>query len=811
MGAGRKTQTLTLKEKTQPKWTVNGSVSARHLSKSDLGAVIFGCKHKTIKECKLKQLFGLPAPHFSYVKNVTPGLTLFLFNYSDRKLHGIYEAASPGRLNINPYGWTVDGTERTPYPAQVQVRVRKQCRPLLEEEFAPIIADNYYEPALFWFELDRTQTSKLMDLFSSSPSMLPAITPCLPNSAAWSTIFNSLPTSDANDVRDEVKASVNNLGDMGTELETWETSTNPKGESGCSYASVLSSKNTSLPQKPWISLFKASSASGRLQKVETLNTQASKVLPVSDNLNKEWESSCVSSSMHREDEHFEACSDEWDAESYEEPVDLKSSSMDYPILENITDPLSLSSSNEFLPIVDGREESGCVKSMASQLHLQQPHEPNTEWEMPFVTNVLGGDGRPLEASMDNDGKNIHNGEERYVKDSVENHDRPQPLLSVGKYAEQIAPSVACTANELRSSDFLSVVVRLMREIGDLKVSQSKQNLKISSLEKELIESNLEILQLRNQYTTFSYRPTSSSSGQIEEVDFEAFKPCPDFDNSIIIVGGYDASTWLSDLSLYSPTHDLIKSLGSMTFLRSYTSAAKLNGELYLFGGVNGDIWYDTVESYNLTHNDWVTRPSLNQKKGSLAGVSLFGKLFAIGGGNGVECFSEVEMFDMNIGKWIFTQSMQQKRFAPAVAEINGALYVVGGYNGADYLKSVERFDPREPKWTGLGSMSTKRGCHSLIALNEKLYALGGYDGERMVSTVEVFDPRVCSWMMGESMKDARGYAGAVVIGEKIYAIGGLKDSEEILETVECYKEGYGWQVTNLKAMGKRCFFSALVL
>lgn len=62
---------------------------------------------------------GLPPQHFSYVKNIEPGLPLFLFNYSDRKLHGIYEAASSGQMNIDPYGWTRDGSQKTQYPAQV--------------------------------------------------------------------------------------------------------------------------------------------------------------------------------------------------------------------------------------------------------------------------------------------------------------------------------------------------------------------------------------------------------------------------------------------------------------------------------------------------------------------------------------------------------------------------------------------------------------------------------------------------------------------------------------------------------------------
>ncbi|KAI3885728.1 hypothetical protein MKX03_027918 [Papaver bracteatum] len=50
----------------------------------------------------------------------------------------------------------------------------------------------------------------------------------------------------------------------------------------------------------------------------------------------------------------------------------------------------------------------------------------------------------------------------------------------------------------------------------------------------------------------------------------------------------------------------------------------------------------------------------------------------------------------------------------------------------------------------------------------------------------------------DEMKEARGYATATVFGESIFVISGLKDGE-----VECYKEGQGWSVANLKGAGKR--------
>ncbi|XP_058732585.1 uncharacterized protein LOC131604113 [Vicia villosa] len=150
--------------------TFNGksTLPGRNLMKHQLGGVIFGCTRHTMKECLSKQLFGLPAQHFSYVENINPKMPLFLFNYSDRKLHGVFEATSNGKMFIDPYAWISDDyTDETQYPAQVKVRVQVQCHPLLEDKFGPIIKENYYLNNHFWFELDHRQTSKLMHLFLS--------------------------------------------------------------------------------------------------------------------------------------------------------------------------------------------------------------------------------------------------------------------------------------------------------------------------------------------------------------------------------------------------------------------------------------------------------------------------------------------------------------------------------------------------------------------------------------------------------------------------------------------------------------------
>jgi Development and cell death domain len=71
---------------------------------SKLGGVVFGCTHETMDECLRSMIFGLPKSHWSYVYYIEPGLPIFLFNYHDRNMHGIFRAVSYGQLDINPHG-----------------------------------------------------------------------------------------------------------------------------------------------------------------------------------------------------------------------------------------------------------------------------------------------------------------------------------------------------------------------------------------------------------------------------------------------------------------------------------------------------------------------------------------------------------------------------------------------------------------------------------------------------------------------------------------------------------------------------------
>merc|ERR1712038_226394 len=81
---------------------------------------IFMCNNDSERECLESGLFGLPKSNWNGVKHITPGMPLFLFNLSQRRMHGVFKASSPGGLDINPTGWCKPNESKTKYPAQVR-------------------------------------------------------------------------------------------------------------------------------------------------------------------------------------------------------------------------------------------------------------------------------------------------------------------------------------------------------------------------------------------------------------------------------------------------------------------------------------------------------------------------------------------------------------------------------------------------------------------------------------------------------------------------------------------------------------------
>lgn len=175
---------------------------------------------------------------------------------------------------------------------KVKIRIRKQCQPLVEDQFKPIIAENYYEQRLFWFELDQEQTDKLISLFSASSVIASTSLPS--NTQKWSGPFKSV--QESGNIRTSSLECNAHPGQARVEWESWDApglcrvpaligegvAEREKRDCGPSYPSP----------KKWSDLFRASNthSTGKVQETATIETPTLECDACPDQASEESES-----------------------------------------------------------------------------------------------------------------------------------------------------------------------------------------------------------------------------------------------------------------------------------------------------------------------------------------------------------------------------------------------------------------------------------------------------------------------------------------------------------------------------------------
>ncbi|XP_023001553.1 uncharacterized protein LOC111495655 isoform X2 [Cucurbita maxima] len=128
---------------------------------------IFMSNSMTITECFERKLFGLPCWLGNFVLQIKSGMILFLFEYENRVLHGVFQAVSDGAMNIVPHAYSSSGQQ---FPFQVTFSILWCCNPLSEDQFQNAIKENYFSTKKFNFGLSKVQLSS--DSFERSSDLL---------------------------------------------------------------------------------------------------------------------------------------------------------------------------------------------------------------------------------------------------------------------------------------------------------------------------------------------------------------------------------------------------------------------------------------------------------------------------------------------------------------------------------------------------------------------------------------------------------------------------------------------------------------
>lgn len=822
MGAGRKTITHTFDSasKVPPQYRDLGE---------DLCGVIFGTTKDTINECIDGKLFGLPRSHYRYVKNINDGMPLFLFNYTDKLLHGIFEADGEGDADIDPNAWS--SVNRNGYPAQVRVRWRRICKPLHESVFQKAIKDNYYSDRHFMFELDQTQVDSLYKLFGETPKSRerpwdapPPSPPVLSNTTSYNPPKNawgrpnsgsstlqkpslSVPPSSvpqqglgkSTSVVDERLGSgakpehlTRKLKEMDLEGEEYTSNTNgwdlPSAPPSTGWSGLHGLYNTTNPPSQ-------SSAPNGLNGWHK-NGGHEHNLGTSNSSTHNFAAPVTSQAP------LTVSGQTLTSHPGYQPLNIPSSS-----LQHSSVPFNGSGGNMYSRNMDFSDPS-------PTLHEVSSWEAQAQDQMQEEQARLRNDRRNLAEKMQ--------GVDSQVAQSIQTN--MEAYATVIYQMRQESMEVRRLKDEMKG--YQLELEEMNKLVADNLLLQQRQ-----AVTEQQIQSLLTIVGvMKPKFDEWVETEESESAEElqaneasevnetvVETAVLEDENAKPEVQESdIYLMGGFKDDIWLDTVACFSPTTRQWKQVASMSRIRSCAAAAVLDAKLYIMGGGDGLTWYDSVEMYEKERDLWVQCAPLQKKRGSLAGAVCQGNIYALGGGDGSEMFNVVEYFSPAVNQWKWTAPMQTKRFCMAATEVNGSLVALGGYDGSAYLTSMERFDPREGIWSYTNPMRSRRGSLSVAILNEKLYAFGGFDGSEFLDSVEVYDPRADRWETAPSMVHRRAYAGAAVIGNDLYSMGGLSGQLHI-EQIECYSESQGWREvtmgpeTSFDASFVRSFLSVAVL
>lgn len=259
--------------------------------------------------------------------------------------------------------------------------------------------------------------------------------------------------------------------------------------------------------------------------------------------------------------------------------------------------------------------------------------------------------------------------------------------------------------------------------------------------------------------------------------------CGNFNNTLIVCGGYDRVECLRSVEQYIPENNTWKNLPIMRESRGRFKIAVLNKKVYAIGGSNGTTDLDSVEMLDMEVGKWVKMPRMPIARSNLGVSELNGLIYCVGGWNGQSGLKQCDVFNPETQEWSSMAPLNQGRYQAGVTSYNGLVYAIGGCDAWNCLNAVEVYNPEDNTWQLSKPINTpRRGC-GVAVFNGKLYVVGGSDGSHSLNNTEIFDDDTQTWSAGPSMTTARANVEVAVVGDRLYAVGGFS-GKTFLNTIE---------------------------
>uniref|UniRef100_A0A0D9ZUN6 DCD domain-containing protein n=1 Tax=Oryza glumipatula TaxID=40148 RepID=A0A0D9ZUN6_9ORYZ len=812
---------------------------ARNLRENQLGGVIFGCKHNTIEECFEKQLFGLPSVHYSYVRNVKPGLPLFLFNYSDRKLHGIFEAASPGQMCIDPYAWSHDGSLRTSFPAQVRISTKTRYPPLMESQFRTVLGDNYYNHHHFYFELDHAQTKALIAVFKS---LAPANFTQVPAVSSKRTIA-PLPSTkrQAPVIPDQKKGSaspkdINPFSVLsqsgGAVKDNWADSDVENG----SISRSSDEKESRELVSDWEDLddnvlhgqlglcsnpdeiSQNSSYNSVAKGAEFVECSHLVVNPVNGGI----QSSDGDMLVISDDVHSGAVGvDGIESGGQNEPDDVSIQPERLSILQKLKElfvlrqqavlsdqNLAYSNSDQYAP---EETQANVSLSCPEQCAPEEPQANTTpscpEQHVLEETQANANASLPCPDQLVPDNASLpcpeqHVPEETQINAGLSCPDQHLPeetQFNVSlSYPDQHVPEetqvtagISCPDQHVPEETQVNASLPSPNQHVP---EETKATAAISCPDQHVTQANASLSQHE-----FGAKVEDNTSLEQNQGNAELIKIVLDLIKKTDSLDMRQNKSHEEILSL----KEVVKDSGTKVKQLEYRidelqfkldSSLSLVGDacdtldkpsIFLIGGYNGVSWLSSLDAFSPEKDILVPLAPLSSARSYASVATLEGCIFVCGGGVGDSFGNTVECYNTMCNEWMACPCLNNKKGSLAAVSLDGKIYAIGGGDGIVTYSDVEMFDPFLGKWICSPSMMNSRFALGAAEMNSVIYATGGFDGFSYLQSAERYDPREGFWARLPSMNVRRGCHTVAALGGVLYAIGGY-NGDRMVSSVEIF-------------------------
>ncbi|XP_006645530.1 uncharacterized protein LOC102701776 isoform X2 [Oryza brachyantha] len=695
MGGGMRTKTDSPTTPTQrqadaPRYGEQEKL--RELPQKELGGVIFCCNRNTFDECFAKQLFGLPPRHIVYVKNVKPGLPLFLFNSTDRSLHGIFEATSPGQRCIDQFAWMSEptGGTITPFPAQVRFSTKTKCHPLPEDKYKSVLINNYFSkerPSYFYFELDHKQTRDLISLFAPAPVRAmprPATAHAVPNAWDGPLPFLTAKTCVSEQVKSEHDVKDVNQFSVLSHSHDIVSYSLPDLDVNYANESTTSRSNIDKDASDYDDLVGGSIKEDE----ETVNDdQHAKMEELSSSQQKEAHSSedaLVSASVQ--------CirQDTWLAATFPKDSSCATSQSDTSVKDN-TPSVQCHGYTEMHQI---------IINLSKKTEAMEKKQIDSDQEILSLKELVKGTERRVEELK-----------QQFEKLQLE-HRSSAPLFSEillmgGHNGINWLPSLDsyCPATDIletlmpmSSARAYAAVATLKGHVFSFGGWNGKHSLWYNSVECYNRRANKWI----------ALPCLNHEKGHLAGATLN---------DKIFAIGGGDGSQSFSEVEMFEPaTGKWIYGL-SMQQPRCAPAAAELHGVLYVIGGYDGNMYLQSAERFDPREGFWTQLPSMGTRRGSHSVVALGDSLYALGGQDRNTTLSSVEILDTRANSWRTGSPLSVPRAYGCAVAVDGNAYLLGGIQSSEkYAETVEVYKEGQG-WSTSGSKAVgKRAFACAVAV-----------------------------------------------------------------------------------------------